>query len=57
MNNLTFLSLTTFLMCFIYIYIYLLRFLEVVDSIVNNRNILTDGTDERKYLRRKYSEM
>ena len=26
-------------------------------SIVNNENILTDGTDKRKYLQRKYDEM
>ena len=25
--------------------------------IVNNGNILLDGTDERKYLQRKYNEM
>ena len=25
--------------------------------IVNNGNILSDGTDERKYLQRKYDEM
>ena len=54
MDNLSFLSLTTFLMCFTYVY--LLRSLEVVDSIVNNRNILMDGIEERKYLGRKYNE-
>ena len=37
-------------------YVYLLRLLEVVDSIVNNRNILMDGIDERKYLGKKYNE-
>ena len=26
-------------------------------SIGNNRNILVDGTDERKYLQRKYNEL
>ena len=26
-------------------------------GIVNNRNILTDGTNERKYLERKYNEL
>ena len=26
-------------------------------AIVINRNILTDGTDERKYLQRKYNEL
>ena len=26
-------------------------------TIVSNDNILTDGTDERKYLQRKYSEL
>ena len=25
--------------------------------IVNNGNILTDGTDKRKYLRRKYNDL
>ena len=25
--------------------------------IVNNENILTDGTDERNYLRKKYNEL
>ena len=25
--------------------------------IVNNGNILTDGTDERKYLQRKYNDL
>ena len=37
-------------------YVYLLRLLEVVDSIVNNRNILMDGIDERKYFGKKYNE-
>ena len=26
-------------------------------GIVNNRNILTDGTDKRKYLEKKYNEL
>ena len=25
--------------------------------IVNNRNVLTDGEDERKYLQRKYNDL
>ena len=29
----------------------------VIFTIVNNGNILTDGTDERKYLERKYNEL
>ena len=29
----------------------------VIFTIVNNGNILTDGTDERKYLERKFNEL
>ena len=38
--------------------IYLLSWtVYIVISIVNNRNILTDGTNERKYLWGKYDKM
>lgn len=29
----------------------------VIFTIVNNENILTDGTDERKYLPKKYNDL
>ena len=29
----------------------------VLFMIVNNKNMLTDGTDERKYLQKKYMEL
>ena len=31
--------------------------IEIFIFIVNNRNILSDGRDERGYLQRKYNEM
>ena len=40
-------QLTFLLLCLIYTF----------GLIVNNENILTDGTDKRKYLQRKYDEM
>ena len=40
-------QLTFLLLCLIY----------TIGLIVNNENILTDGTDKRKYLQRKYDEM
>ena len=36
---------------------FLVLFVANVLFIVNNGNILTDGTDERKYLKRKYNEL
>ena len=40
--------------CFSFIFFFILC---VLLFIVNNGNILTDGRDERKYIRRKYNEL
>ena len=32
-------------------------FFNITNCIINNGDILTDGTDERKYLQRRHNEM
>ena len=39
------------------IFPHLVHVAVVIFTIVNNGNILADGTDERKYLQRKYNEL
>ena len=49
-RSIRFETVRPFLRCLMFVVV-------VIFTIVKNGNILTDGTDERKYLERKYNEL